>query len=78
MMNKKSLTKNGLGLKRPHKRHTYQTCHGGSPLQDLKNSAWNWEIYVKLQLIQESLFIIKNKLIQKPWGRELSRLITDH
>ena len=23
-----------LGLKRPHKRHTYQTCHGGLPSQE--------------------------------------------
>ena len=36
----------GLNLKRPHKRHIYQTCHGGSPSQDLKDVVGNCEIYV--------------------------------
>ena len=40
------------------KRHTYQTCHAGSPSQDLKNmELGNLRLVFKLQLIQESLFL---------------------
>ena len=46
----------GLPVKHLHRCHTYQTCHGRSPSQDLKNVVGNCDLHLifKLQLIQES------------------------